>query len=239
MAIGDSLSAASNSCGKKFACYNNSWATGKNTNVSSFAARLNATTTKPYATKNYAVIGTKLDGLGEQLKKALEERPAYLTLLIGGNDFCADTPRKMTSASHFKGSFKKLTELVRQLSPHTKLIVASTPNPNVVYEAGKNNTKARKAWLSGDICQSMLAQPLNTSPAAIQRRQQVIQRAADFTRILRENCTTGCRFDQGAVNKLQLTASDISTVDYFHMSARGQAKIAAAVWEKTLASAIK
>lgn len=239
VAIGDSLSAASNSCDKNLACYDNSWATGSNPAVSSFASRLNATAKKPYAIQNYAVLGTKLDGLGDQLKKALEEKPAYLTLLIGGNDFCADTTQKMTSISRFRASFKKLTELVRQLSPGTKLIVASTPNPKVIYEAGKENPKARQAWLGGSICQSMLGQPLDTSAAAEARREQVVQRAAAFNRVLQKGCTTRCSFDEGAVNKLRLTASDISTVDYFHMSIAGQAKIAAAVWGKTLAPVTK
>jgi hypothetical protein len=78
----------------------------------------------------------------------------------------------------------------------------------------------------------MLANPLSTAAADVDRRARVLQREKDFNAVLASVCALyqQCRFDGNAVFNTAFAASDISTRDYFHPSIAGQTKLAAVSW---------
>jgi hypothetical protein len=78
----------------------------------------------------------------------------------------------------------------------------------------------------------MLANPLSTEQADVDRRLRVRQREIDFNDALLRVCAAyrQCRSDGGAVFNTAFTAADVSTRDYFHPSLAGQAKLAAGTW---------
>jgi hypothetical protein len=59
-----------------------------------------------------------------------------------------------------------------------------------------------------------------------------VQREAELNAALASVCAAypTCRFDGYATYNTSFTASDVSTIDYFHPSLQGQNKIAAVTW---------
>jgi hypothetical protein len=96
----------------------------------------------------------------------------------------------------------------------------------------KDSFTARTVWSLFGVCQSMLANPLSTTQADLDRRARVLQREVDFNAVLQSVCGqyARCRFDGGAVFGTTFVASDITARDYFHPSVAGQAKLAAVTW---------
>jgi hypothetical protein len=64
------------------------------------------------------------------------------------------------------------------------------------------------------------------------QRQQVVAREEAFNQILAQECAkyTRCRWDGGAVYNYQFSASQVSTLDFFHPSLSGQAALARVTW---------
>jgi len=73
-------------------------------------------------------------------------------------------------------------------------------------------------WSLFGVCQSMLANPLSTAQADIDRRARVLQREVDFNAVLQSVCGqySRCRYDAGAVFGTRFVASDITGRDDFH-----------------------
>ena len=84
----------------------------------------------------------------------------------------------------------------------------------------------------GSICQSLLAKPTSTASADVARRAAVRTRNLEFNAVLGATCSIfpRCRFDGNATFKAGFVASDVSTIDYFHPSVSGQAKLARVAW---------
>jgi hypothetical protein len=82
-------------------------------------------------------------------------------------------------------------------------------------------------WANFHICQSMLA-ATNTDS----QRQQVKTREAAFNQILADVCAqySRCRWDNKAVYNYSFSASQVSTLDFFHPSLSGQAALARVTW---------
>jgi hypothetical protein len=64
------------------------------------------------------------------------------------------------------------------------------------------------------------------------QRQQVVAREQAFNQILAEVCAqySRCRWDNKAVYNYQFSASQVSTLDFFHPSLSGQAALARVTW---------
>ena len=83
----------------------------------------------------------------------------------------------------------------------------------------------------------MLANPESTAQVDVERRARVRQRIVEYNTQLAEVCATfiHCRYDGGAFFDGALSPSDISTIDYFHPSLGGQARLAAVSYAQTFA----
>ncbi|MGH2357796.1 MAG: PKD domain-containing protein [Candidatus Limnocylindria bacterium] len=234
-AVGDSITRAASSGGSLGADYpQNSWSTGTNATVNSHYLRLLAWNAAISGRNhNLSVSGAKMVDLNGQMQQvvALDPDPGYLTVLIGGNDICTDTAPQMTSVSDFRAQFTTAMTTLTAGSPTTNVYVVSIPNVYHLWELFKDNFWARFIWSVGDVCQSLLANPLSTATDDVGRRASVAQRNVEFNIALQEVCATfaRCRYDGNAVYNTVFTTSDAAG-DYFHPSISGQAKLALVSW---------
>jgi lysophospholipase L1-like esterase len=230
VALGDSLTAATNACGKSTACLKESWSTGSDGAVNSQATRLSTELGHKITVYNYAKLGATLDEVTAQATEAVKLKPDYITLLTGGNDFCTNDVASMTSPAAYKEKFVQLLALIHKASPNTKIYVASTPNPLNLWKTLKDDPAAVAKWSSGSICQSLLANPTSMTATDDERRQEVYNRAVAFNGIMSSACdkhSSYCFFDNLAIFDFDYGNKQyISTVDYFHPNVYAQAEFA-------------
>jgi lysophospholipase L1-like esterase len=210
-----------------------SWSTGTNSTVRSHYTRLLALQPliKGHA-YNDAKSGAKMTDLAGQMTTVASQRVDYVTVLMGGNDICTSSESAMTSVTNFRAQFTTAMNTVTSSSPRTLVYVTSIPNVYNLWSVLKDNSTARAVWALFGVCQSMLANPLSTAQADVDRRARVLQREVDFNTVLEQVCGlySRCRWDGGAVFGTTFLAADVTTRDYFHPSISGQAKLAAVSW---------
>jgi PKD repeat protein len=235
-AVGDSITQAASSAGSLGAdAPQNSWSTGTSATVNSHYLRLLAIGADVSGRNfNRSVSGAKMADLSAQIAGLDSINPDYLTVLIGGNDLCTDTVAGMTSVTAFRDQFAQAMTTLRNVSPETRVFVASIPNVYQLWQLFKGNWWARFIWASADICQSLLANPTSTQTTDVQRRETVRLRNIAFNAQLANVCAQfdHCLFDGNSVFNTPFTTGDVSG-DYFHPSVAGQAKLASVTWGAT------
>jgi lysophospholipase L1-like esterase len=229
-AIGDSITRAYDVC-----CFygdhpGQSWSTGSTSydGIASHYERIKGV--KPTITGrgyNDAVSGAKMAAAPTQAAKAVAQGARYVTILLGANDLCTSSPSTMTSTDTFRAQFQSAMATLMAHDRKPYVFVSSIPNIYRLWEVLHGNSLARWVWATAKICQSMLA-ATNTDT----QRQQVKTREEAFNQILAEVCAgyARCRWDNWAVYKYEFSASQVSTLDYFHPSLSGQASLARVTW---------
>jgi hypothetical protein len=146
---------------------------------------------------------------------------------MGANDLCTPTAAQTTPLDAFTTSFR--TALANYFTRDTDafVFVSSLPNLKQLYDVLSPISSARSTWTTFGICQSMLG--ASVSP---DQRQLVVNQETAFNNALATVCAEfrRCRWDNLATYNVQFTRSDVSTLDYFHPSVAGQAKLAATAW---------
>jgi lysophospholipase L1-like esterase len=229
-ALGDSITRAFAACDRGGDCVESSWATGTDRDVDSHRLRLDLGD----GSSNVAVSGARVADLASQVDAAVRVRPDYLTVLIGANDACAPTEAAMTPVDDYTRAFDgAMATLVREL-PDVRILVLSVPDLARLWEVGKDRDDVRRVWQTRGICQTMLADPTDTSAGAQARRDRVRQRVQAYNAAMAAACSrhaAQCRHDRGAVFGHRFTLDDVSTLDFWHPSARGQATLAEVAWK--------
>lgn len=228
--VGDSITRAYDVCCWYGDHAEDSWSTGGNPNdgVSSHYERLMALHPAIAGHEyNDAVSGAKASDLSSQVSAAVSQKARYVTILIGANDLCTSSVGAMTSPSAFAGQVNSALAVLHQGLPRSRIFVASIPNVYQLWSVLKGNYLAQFVWSTANICQSMLAST-NTDV----ERQQVVERELAFNQILAQACArySQCRWDGNAVYNYQFSASQVSTLDFFHPSLSGQAALAEITW---------
>jgi len=230
--IGDSITRATDVC-----CWygdhpDQSWSTGASTwdGIASHYERILALTPSIQG-RNYndARAGAKMRDGAAQAQSAITQRARYVTILMGGNDVCTDSPSTMTTVSDFRAQFSAtMNALASGLPVGSQVFVSSIPNIYRLWQLFHDNVAAQFVWSVAHICQSMLA-PTNTEDV----RQAVLAREQAFNRALADVCSQYpmCRFDNDAVFNYPFSANDVSKLDYFHPSLSGQAALASVTWQ--------
>ena len=229
-AIGDSITRAADVC-----CYygdhpGQSWSTGYTSydGIASHYERIrqlnSAITGHAW---NDAVSGAKMDDAPGQATQAVSQHVHYVTILMGANDLCTSSPATMTSTGSFEADFKSTMAILMAQTPRPYVFVSSIPNIYQLWTVLKGNSLARWAWANFHICQSMLG-----ATRTEEERQQVVAREQAFNGILAGVCAAydRCRLDGGAVYNYPFSASQVSTLDFFHPSLSGQAALAKVTW---------
>ncbi|TMG25723.1 MAG: SGNH/GDSL hydrolase family protein [Chloroflexi bacterium] len=210
-----------------------SWSTGTTSSVNShylrILARHPAIRGRAY---NDAKSGALMRDLNGQMATVVTQKVDYITVLMGGNDVCQPSVGQMTAVADFRTQFDTAMRTITTGSPNANVFVLSIPDVYNLWLVLKGNSIARFIWALGNVCQAMLANPLSTAQADVDRRAFVRQRDIDFNGALADVCSrySQCRFDGNAVFNTTFTVSDVSTRDYFHPSLSGQAKLAAGSW---------
>jgi lysophospholipase L1-like esterase len=229
-AIGDSITRAYDVCCSYGDHPGQSWSTGYTSydGIASHYERLKqlnpAITGHSY---NDAVTGAKMAQAPNQAAQAASQGARYVTILLGANDLCTSSVSTMTSTDTFRAQFSQAMATLMAQDRKPYVFVSSIPNIYQLWQVLHTNSLARWVWSTFHICQSMLA-ATNTDT----QRQQVRSREAAFNQILTDVCAAyaRCRWDNWAVYNYQFSASQVSTLDFFHPSLSGQAALARITW---------
>jgi hypothetical protein len=229
-AIGDSVTRAYDVCCSYGDHPGQSWSTGS-TGYDGIAShyerirQLNPAITGHAA--NDAVSGAKMDDAPGQATRAVNQHARYVTILMGANDLCTSSVSTMTSTDTFRAQFSQALAILMAQDRKPYVFVSSIPNIYQLWQVLHTNSLARWVWANFHICQSMLA-ATNTET----QRQQVKTREEAFNQILADVCGgyARCRWDDGDVYNYQFSASQVSTLDFFHPSLSGQAALARVTW---------
>lgn len=228
--MGDSITRGFNACGWFVDCPSRSFSTGSTTAVNSHYLRIRAKNPAIDGhASNDARSGAKVADMPGQAATVVSQRAAYVTILIGANDACTSSEASMTSVAAFRGSLDSALGTLKAGLPDAKVLLISVPDLKRLWQVGKDSASARTAWGLFSICQSMLANPTSTAAADTARRDRVRQRVIDFNGQLAAACAAygaNCKYDGGAVFGYAFQLSQISTWDYFHPNASGQAVLA-------------
>ncbi len=228
-ALGDSITRAFNACGFFADCTSRSWSAGSYSSVNSHYLRIKAKNSA-ITNQNFndAVSGAEMIDLNGQSQTAVSRGVQYVTVLMGANDVCASSEAGMTPVATFQSQFQQAMTTLTSGLPNASLFVSSIPRIKRLWEVGKDNSSARSAWSGFKICQSMLANPLSTAQADVDRRNRVDQRNIDYNTVLATVCGqyANCKFDGNAVFNYPFLLSHMSTWDYFHPNTSGQTVLA-------------
>ncbi|GAA3273434.1 SGNH/GDSL hydrolase family protein [Dactylosporangium vinaceum] len=228
--MGDSISRGFNACGWYVDCPSRSFSTGTDTGVNSHYLRIKAVNAAINGHNyNDAASGAKVADMPGQAASAVSQGAAYVTILIGANDACTSSESSMTSVAAFRASLDSALGALKAGLPGAKVLLISIPDLKRLWQVGSGSASARTIWSVFGVCQSMLANPSSTAAADVARRDRVRQRVVDFNGQLAAACVAygaNCKYDGGAVFGYQFTLSQVSTWDYFHPNAAGQAALA-------------
>jgi lysophospholipase L1-like esterase len=229
-AIGDSITRAYDVCCAYGDHPGQSWSTGSTSydGIASHYERIrqlnSAIAGRGY---NDAVTGAKMSAAPGQATQAVGQGARYVTILLGANDLCTSSPSTMTSTTTFRAYFSQAMATLMAQDRDPYVFVSSIPNIYQLWQVLHTNSLARWAWANFHICQSMLAATRTEA-----ERQLVVDRERAFNQILADVCAqyTRCRWDGGAVYNYQFSASQVSSLDFFHPSLSGQAALARVTW---------
>src|ERR687897_1125923 len=229
-AIGDSITRAYDVCCAYGDHPGQSWSTGATSydGIASHYERIRqlnpAITGRGY---NDAVSGAKMAAAPTQAAQAVSQGARYVTILLGANDLCTSSPSTMTSPETFRAQFSQAMTILMAQDRKPYVLVSSIPNLYQLWQVLHTNSLAHWVWSTAKICQSMLGATRTEA-----ERQQVVDRERAFNQILAEECAQypRCRWDGGAVYNYRFTASQVSTLDFFHPSLSGQAALARVTW---------
>lgn len=229
-AIGDSITRAYDGCCSYGDHPGQSWSTGSTSydGIASHYERIKQA--NPAITGhawNDAVTGAKMSAAPSQAEKAVSQGARYVTILLGANDLCTASPATMTSTEDFRAQFRQAMATLMAQDRKPYVFVSSIPNLYQLWQVLHTNSLARWAWANFHICQSMLGASRTEA-----ERQLVVAREKAFNQILAQECAkyARCRWDDGDVYEYEFTASQVSTLDFFHPSLSGQAALARVTW---------
>jgi hypothetical protein len=229
-AIGDSITRAYDVCCSYGDHPGQSWSTGYTSydGIASHYERirqLNSAITGHAS--NDAVTGAKMAQAPTQAGQAVSQGARYVTILLGANDLCTSSASTMTTIDSFRDSFRQAMTALLGQNQDRYVFVGSIPNLYQLWQVLHTNSLARWAWTNFHICQSMLGATRTEA-----ERQLVVDREQAFNQILAQECArySRCRWDGGAVYNYQFSASQVSSMDFFHPSLSGQAALARVTW---------
>jgi lysophospholipase L1-like esterase len=245
-------------------CPKNSWSTGTEPAVNSQFQRIQAIDPgrEPVAF-NDAVSGARAEHLLAQARTAAAQDPDYVTVLIGANDACRPTLAQQTPAPVFHDQVKAALDVLVSDEPKVYIQVVSIPDVNRLHTlfTSPPDPNALTRWSVFSVCQALLANPLSTATADVERRAAFRAKVVAYNAELAEVCDLykRCLFDGNLAFNTPFTRDDVATVtntgglnlfpfnaipvfgpgnanstaDYFHPSLQGQAKLAEGSWSST------
>lgn len=185
--------------------------------------------------------GARVDDLASQASGAAGRNVTYGTVMLGGNDVCRDTIADLPTDAEFESNFRSgIDTLLGNLSNGATVQVVAIPDVKRLYDIGKDKTALGIAdcevlWaltVLGFPCGSMLS-PFNSEAD----RLYVQSRNEGYNAILASVTSEKAAQHPGKfISYTDVTfsepfvESDISNIDCFHPSWRGERLISEGTW---------
>lgn len=230
--VGDSMSLAATACGTPDACVEASWAVGTDPAVSSIADRIaQAYGTRP-AVGAIAELGARTAWARGAVGALADDPPDVVLVLLGANDACAASLAETTPAADFAADYAGVLSGIRAAAPSARIVAYSVPDLRRLWEIGRTDPEAVRAWDRSPGCRSLLASADSDASPDVERRAAVEALVTRYDRAIEAACAAleGCTSDGGAVHATRFELDDVSTLDHFHPSRAGQATLAASAW---------
>jgi hypothetical protein len=230
-AIGDSITRGTNAFGWYGDHPSVSWSTGFNPidGLSSHYERLIRDDPWSWPRElNVSEAGATMADAPAQAREVVDRGADYVTFLLGANDLCAASPAEMTPLGSFRADLDEALSILERGLPDARVLVASIPDLHALWQVFHDRPLAGFVWASGRTCPSML-DPSNTP----HDRFHVVVREVAYNLVLADVCADHrtCVFDDFAVFRHPIAADEVSPLDFFHPSLRGQRTLAALTWE--------
>ncbi len=231
--LGDSLSRGYGATSAATDAPGESWATGGDAAVGSHYLRLLARNPAIAGRAfNDARSGSPMAATTGQAARAIGQRVEYVAIESGTNDVCVRTVAAMTGVADFSAALRATLTQVTSALPGVTVFVTSIPDWHGLWSRLRADPAVAAAWRAhSDRCPTLLgATPTDAERSAVDRRIAALNDAIATT------CASfrGCTDDGGATFALWSTLDrDDLAFDGFHLSVRGQARLAEATWAAT------
>ncbi len=186
-----------------------------------------------------AVNGARMDDLATQAAASAGRNISYSTVMLGGNDVCRDTIADLPSDAEFEANLRAgMATLLQNLPGNATVQVVNIPNIKRLYDIGQDKTAlgivdCEVLWAGtvlGFPCGSMLS-PFNSEADRLYVQSRNVGYNAIIQRVVAELDAANSEFlfsaDAYAFNFVQ---NEISNIDCFHPSWRGQRTLSREVW---------
>jgi lysophospholipase L1-like esterase len=230
VAIGDSITRATNVCCLPGDQPSRSWSVGDASGDAVRSHLERVVSAQPDGTVrafNVARAGATVADAVRQARLAVRRHPDYVTIMIGANDACGSP---VTPEDAFRDRFQDAIAVLERGAPSARLFVASIPNVVRLWVLFRENPGARGVWRAAGTCPSVLS-----AASTETQRSAVLERVRRFNAVLRRTCAAHprCRSDGGAVFRYAFRPDDVSSLDRFHPSIDGQAALARITWARS------
>jgi lysophospholipase L1-like esterase len=224
-----------------------SWVVGtaKSDGVTSVLERLRALGGSP-AVVDAATSGKKMDDAARQAdlvvaasKKLPAGATAYVTFELGTNDLCA-SPDAMTAPATFNSQLQAaMTTLRAGLPAGSRILLLAVPDFGHFRTITQADATARATLAQSKNLNRCAPYLGRYSAAAMTKANSYLALYDAGLKAVCDsiNATEGvlgrlhCTYNQSGLAESDFTIKDLSTVDYFHPSLTGQARMAAAAWQ--------
>jgi lysophospholipase L1-like esterase len=154
--------------------------------------------------------------LVNQVPTAVSQDPEYVTIEIGANDACRSSIPAQTPTGTFRDHVEAALNTLVGADPKVYIEMLSIPDINRLWAlfTSPPNPDALLRWSAFGTCQALLANPLSTLQADVDRRAAFRAQVIAYNGALADVCAEfkRCRFDNNAVFNSSITVADVATV---------------------------
>lgn len=225
-ALGDSITRGFSS-GGVLDTPRNSWSTGNGWQVNSHKVRLQKVLRREVVASNAAKSGAVASDLNRQVSRLLTRKPDYVTLLIGANDICDWQDSYQDARNQFYSDVLGALGRLVAANPDIKIVLSPIPDMYNLWQTGVANGCQRK-WDVVRFCRALLARGRSDLD-----RQHFVEKwvsANDALAAAADQFPDNVKFISETQN-LQFELSDISKLDCFHPSVKGQNLLSEETWK--------
>ena len=193
--------------------------------------------------KNYiaAANGARVGALAGQAAGAAGLAITYATVMLGGNDVCRDTIAALPTNAEFEASFRAgMATLLAQLPSNATVQVVNIPNVKRLYDIGQDKAAlgivdCEVLWAGtvlGFPCGSMLS-PFNSEADRLFVQSRNVAYNGIIAAVTAELDAANPEFIFNAdAYSFNFVENEISNLDCFHPSWRGQRTLSREVWNQ-------
>lgn len=186
-----------------------------------------------------AVNGARMDDLATQAAGVAGKDITYATVMLGGNDVCRDTPGDLPTDAEFEANLRAgMATLLANMNAAGTVQVVGIPNIKRLYDIGKDKVAlgivdCETLWeltALGFPCGSMLS-PDNTEADRLFVQSRNVAYNTIIQQVTDELDAAHSQFITYAdAYAYDFAENDISNLDCFHPSWRGQVALSREIW---------